>query len=56
VDRGIRRRFRDGDPDPVRLVYRAYGRLVYAVAHRVLRDVGYALFGATAMRWYRVGA
>jgi hypothetical protein len=42
VDRGIRRRFRDGDPDSVRLVYRAYGRLVYAVAHRVLRDVGLA--------------
>lgn len=42
VDRGVRRRFRDGDPDAVRLVYRAYGRLVYAVAYRVLRDAGLA--------------
>jgi RNA polymerase sigma factor (sigma-70 family) len=42
VDRGSRRRFRDGDPDAVRLVYRAYGRLVYAVAYRVLRDAGLA--------------
>jgi RNA polymerase sigma factor (sigma-70 family) len=36
VDRGVRRRFRDGDPEAVRLVYRDYGRLVYAVAYRVL--------------------
>jgi RNA polymerase sigma-70 factor (ECF subfamily) len=28
--------FRIGDPDSVRAVYRAYGRLVYAVAHRTL--------------------
>jgi RNA polymerase sigma factor (sigma-70 family) len=42
VDRGIRRRFREGDPDAVRVVYRAYGRLIYAVAHRVLRDAGLA--------------
>jgi RNA polymerase sigma factor (sigma-70 family) len=42
VGRGVRRRFRDGDPDAVRLVYRAYGRLVYAVAYRVLRDAGLA--------------
>ncbi len=42
VDRGIRRRFRDGDPEAVRLVYRSYGRLVYAVAYRVLRDGGLA--------------
>src|SRR5439155_4062857 len=42
VDRGIRRRFRDGDPDAVRLVYRAYGRLVYTVTHRVLRDAALA--------------
>ena len=42
VDRGIRRRFRDGDPDAVRLVYRAYGRLVYTIAYRVLRDAGLA--------------
>jgi RNA polymerase sigma factor (sigma-70 family) len=42
VTRRVRRRFRDGDPDAVRLVYRAYGRLVYAVAYRVLRDAGLA--------------
>jgi RNA polymerase sigma-70 factor (ECF subfamily) len=42
VDRGVRRRFRDGDPDAVRLVYGAYGRLVYAVAYRVLRDAALA--------------
>jgi RNA polymerase sigma factor (sigma-70 family) len=38
VSRRVRRRFRDGDPEAVRLVYRAYGRLVYAVAYRVLAD------------------
>lgn len=32
----MRARFRDGDPDAVRAVYREYGRLVYAVAHKVL--------------------
>ena len=31
-------RFRDGDADAVRAVYRKYGRLVYAVAHKVLGD------------------
>jgi RNA polymerase sigma factor (sigma-70 family) len=31
-------RFRDGDADAVRAVYREYGRLVYAVAHKVLGD------------------
>ena len=31
-------RFRDGDADAVRSVYREYGRLVYAVAHKVLGD------------------
>jgi len=30
--------FRAGDPDAVRAVYRAYGGLVFAVAHRVLGD------------------
>jgi RNA polymerase sigma factor (sigma-70 family) len=38
VDRGVRARFRDGDPEAVRVVYRAYGGLVYAVAYRVLGD------------------
>jgi RNA polymerase sigma factor (sigma-70 family) len=35
-------RFRDGDPDAVRAVYQEYGRLVYAVAYKVLRDRGLA--------------
>jgi RNA polymerase sigma-70 factor (ECF subfamily) len=38
VNRRLRRRFRDGDPDAVRIVYREYGRLVYSVAYRVLED------------------
>jgi len=44
IDRGdapivgtrTRARFRDGDPDAARIVYRAYGQLVYAVAYRAL--------------------
>jgi RNA polymerase sigma factor (sigma-70 family) len=35
-------RFRQGDPDAVREVYRSHGRLVYAVAFRVLGDRGRA--------------
>ena len=31
-------RFRDGDADAVREMYRSYGGLVYGVAHRILRD------------------
>lgn len=42
MDRSVRRRFRDGDPEAVRAVYREYGRMVYAVAHRVLREPGLA--------------
>ena len=38
LDRDLRARFRQGDPDAVRSVYRSHGRLVYAVAHRVLGD------------------
>jgi len=38
----VRRRFRDGDSDAVRAVYRSYGRLVYAVAYKVLGDRGLA--------------
>ena len=38
VDGRVRARFRDGDPDAVRAVYRTYGSLVYAVAFRVLGD------------------
>ena len=40
VDARVRKRFRDGDADAVRTVYRAYARLVYAVAHNVLADRG----------------
>jgi RNA polymerase sigma-70 factor (ECF subfamily) len=36
------RRFRDGDPEAVRELYRAYGRAVYAVARRALGDGGLA--------------
>jgi RNA polymerase sigma-70 factor (ECF subfamily) len=36
LDEGVTTRFRDGDADAVRAVYREYGRLVYAVAHKVL--------------------
>jgi RNA polymerase sigma factor (sigma-70 family) len=40
IDTGLRARFRDGDPDAVRAVYAAYGRLVYSVAHSVLGERG----------------
>ncbi len=40
VDTRVRARFRDGDPDAVRAVYREYGRLVYAIAFKVLGDRG----------------
>lgn len=40
--RGVSTRFRDGDPDAVRSVYREYGRLVFAVAYRILGDRGLA--------------
>jgi RNA polymerase sigma-70 factor (ECF subfamily) len=42
VDRAVRTRFREGDPDAVRAVYTEYGRLVYAVAFRALGDHGLA--------------
>jgi RNA polymerase sigma-70 factor (ECF subfamily) len=42
VDRATRRRFRAGDADAVRAVYREYGRLVFAVAVRALGDAGLA--------------
>jgi RNA polymerase sigma factor (sigma-70 family) len=42
VAREVRTRFRDGDRDAVRIVFRAYGRLVFTVALRVLRDRGLA--------------
>ncbi len=42
ADRDLRARFREGDPDAVREVYRSHGRLVYAVAYKVLGDRGLA--------------
>lgn len=42
VDRAVRTGFRDGDPDAVRAVYRSYGRVVFAVAYKVLGDRGLA--------------
>lgn len=42
LDPAVRTRFRSGDPDAVRDVYRAYGRNVYAVAYRILGDRGLA--------------
>jgi RNA polymerase sigma factor (sigma-70 family) len=41
-DRELRARFRQGDPDAVRSAYRSHGRLVYAVAYKVLGDRGLA--------------
>jgi len=42
LDEGEASRFRDGDPDAVRKVYRAYGRLAFTVAYKVLGDRGLA--------------
>jgi RNA polymerase sigma factor (sigma-70 family) len=36
----MRARFAQGDPDAVRAVFRAHGRLVYSVAYKVLSDQG----------------
>jgi RNA polymerase sigma-70 factor (ECF subfamily) len=40
VDERVRARFREGDPDAARAVYRTYGSLVYAVAFKVLGERG----------------
>lgn len=40
IDTRLRAQFRDGDPDAVRAAYSAYGRLVYAVAYRILAERG----------------
>ncbi len=40
LDAHVLARFRDGDPEAVARVYRAYGRLVHAVAYKVLGDRG----------------
>jgi RNA polymerase sigma factor (sigma-70 family) len=42
ADRELRTRFRDGDADAVRTIYRAHGRAVFSVAYRILRDRGLA--------------
>jgi RNA polymerase sigma factor (sigma-70 family) len=42
VDPEVLAGFADGDPDAVRAVYGAYGRLVYTVAYKVLGDQGLA--------------
>ena len=38
LDQAEASRFRDGDPDAVRGVYRAYRGLVFAVAYKILGD------------------
>jgi RNA polymerase sigma factor (sigma-70 family) len=40
VEARLSARFRSGDPDAVRAVYSAYGRLVYAVAYGILGERG----------------
>ena len=40
IDARVRARFGEGDPEAVRAVYRAHGRLVYSIAHKVLGDRG----------------
>jgi RNA polymerase sigma factor (sigma-70 family) len=42
ADEALAQRFRAGDADAVRDVYRQYGGLVFAVAHKVLGDRGLA--------------
>jgi RNA polymerase sigma factor (sigma-70 family) len=40
IDACLKARFQNGDPDAVRAVYSAYGRLVYSVAHAILSERG----------------
>jgi RNA polymerase sigma-70 factor (ECF subfamily) len=40
--RDLARLLAAGDTDAVRQIYRAYGRLVFSIAHRILRDSGQA--------------
>ena len=42
AEEGLAHRFQAGDGDAVRDVYRQYGGLVFAVAHKVLGDRGLA--------------
>jgi RNA polymerase sigma factor (sigma-70 family) len=58
VDRGELVRFRSGDPDAVRAVYRAYGALVFAVAYKTLgsRDLAEEATQQTFMKAWRAAA
>ena len=51
-------RFRDGDPDAVRIVYRAYGAFVYAVAYKALgsRDLAEEATQLTFVKAWRAAA
>ena len=51
-------RFRDGDPDAVRTVYRAYSALVYAVAYKALgsRDLAEEATQQTFVKAWRAAA
>jgi RNA polymerase sigma-70 factor (ECF subfamily) len=42
ADAALAARFRDGDPDAVREVYRRHGAALYAIARWMLRDPGHA--------------
>ena len=51
-------RFRDGDPDAVRMVYREYGSLVFAVAYKALgsRDLAEEATQQTFIKAWRAAA
>jgi RNA polymerase sigma-70 factor (ECF subfamily) len=42
IGRELAHRLATGDPDATRLLYRAYGRLVFSIAFRILGDTGQA--------------
>jgi RNA polymerase sigma factor (sigma-70 family) len=58
VDAGELIRFRSGDPDAVRAVYRAYGAPVFAVAYRTLgsRDLAEEATQQTFLKAWRAAA
>jgi RNA polymerase sigma factor (sigma-70 family) len=58
VDPGELIRFRSGDPDAVRAVYRAYGASVFAVAYRTLgsRDLAEEATQQTFLKAWRAAA
>jgi RNA polymerase sigma factor (sigma-70 family) len=57
-DRGELVRFRNGDPDAVRSVFRAYGALVFAVAYKMLgsRDLAEEATQQTFVKAWRAAA